>query len=321
MSRSAGNRQLRVVLAGEESAGIKALKAVEASGSKVVAVMAALPEANRGRGELWAVAQRLGYDTWPAKAVKDPALADRIRSEEVDLLLNTHSLYLIHPEVLKSPRIGAFNLHPSPLPRYAGLNSVSWALYHGESTYGVTVHWMAAEIDAGHVAYQTIFPIGESDTAISLAHKCVEAGILLVRDLLQDASVSPAAIPVVQQDLSQRQYFGREVPNAGRLSWTQSARSIVNFARACDYSPYPSPWGHPKASIAGLEVEILKAGLTGRPCSETPGAVGEYNESSVNVAAADEWVCIKRVRIGKERVSPREVLESGARLETVSRGQ
>jgi len=67
----------------------------------------------------------------------------------VDLLLNIHSLYVTAREILQTPKIGCFNLHPFPLLRYAGLNPVCWALYDGETTHGVTLHGMTAEIDAG----------------------------------------------------------------------------------------------------------------------------------------------------------------------------
>jgi methionyl-tRNA formyltransferase len=143
----------------------------------------------------------------------------------------------------------------------------------------------------------------------------------LLTKLLSDAVLNPAAIPAVVQDLGKRQYYGKEVPQGGQLCWAKPARDIVNFVRACDYSPYPSPWGHPKTSIAGVEMEIVKVSLTSEPCFHEPGTLGDCSESGVKIAAADEWVCIRRIKIGKERVSPRQVLESVTRSAIVSQGQ
>jgi len=56
--------------------------------------------------------------------------------------------------VLGVPARGAWNLHPGPLPRYAGLNAPSWAIYRGEQRHGVTVHRMDRGIDTGDIAYQ-----------------------------------------------------------------------------------------------------------------------------------------------------------------------
>ena len=145
---------MNIVVAAEESAGVHALRALARTEHHIVSVLTSA----RGHEAVVArEADRLGLTTRPAETVKDPALADLLRSERVDLLINVHSLYLIHARVLESPAIGCFNMHPGPLPEYAGLNAPSWAIYHGETAHGVTIHWMSAGIDSGAVAYESRF--------------------------------------------------------------------------------------------------------------------------------------------------------------------
>src|SRR6266545_7057665 len=169
MSGTPGMKEsLNILLVGEESAGIQMLRAIARSDHRVVAVMASPSKQTSGGATLWSVAEKMGYPTWPARRVKEASFANTVRSEGVDIILNVHSLHIIHKDVLEAARIGSFNLHPGPLPRYAGLNAVSWALYRGERTHGVTLHKMVAEIDAGPIVYQSLFPIEESDTALSL---------------------------------------------------------------------------------------------------------------------------------------------------------
>src|SRR5262245_55559847 len=126
---------LKVVLIGEESAGAQTPKLLAQSGHRVVGVLSAPPQRARARATVWQLAEQMGYRTWPAELVKDQTCAEVLRAEQVELLLNVHSLYLIAPEVLQAPRYGSFNLHPGPLPRYAGLNAVSWAIYRGETSH------------------------------------------------------------------------------------------------------------------------------------------------------------------------------------------
>src|SRR5215813_9239982 len=142
---------MNVILAGEESAGIQTLKALARSDHRIVAVMASPTKKSLNSSTLWQAAAQMGLPTWPAALVKDPAFARRISDAEVDIILNAHSLFVMHGEVVEAPRVGSFNLHPGPLPRYAGLNVVSWAIYRGERTHGVTVHKMAAGIDTGPI--------------------------------------------------------------------------------------------------------------------------------------------------------------------------
>ncbi len=299
---------LRLLLIGEESAGAQVLKALAGSRHRVLAVMTSA-EPHGANTSLAAVAGRLGCPARPAAQVKDPSFADWLLSAGVDVIVNVHSLYIVHERVLRAARVGAFNLHPGPLPQYAGLNTVSWAIYHGETSYGVTVHWMEPGIDTGDIACQSLFPLEETDTPLRLMHKCVEKGVPLVLSLLETAAAAPHAIPRVPQDLTRRRYFGKRPPGGGRLNWSRPAAEIVNFVRACDYSPFPSPWSHPAATLAGREVEITRAARTYEPCSAPPGTVGRCDEAGAFVAAADEWVAVRRLRAGGRIAAPLEILQ------------
>src|SRR5207245_3870931 len=120
-------------------------------------------------------ARKLGLEVWPAGSVRSPELASRLRAADVDLLVNVHSLFLIHPSVLAAPRIGSFSLHPGPLPEYAGLNVPSWAIYQGESRHGATLHWMDEGLDTGSMAWQERFPIASAAPGLWVTGQCVRA--------------------------------------------------------------------------------------------------------------------------------------------------
>jgi methionyl-tRNA formyltransferase len=303
---------LRVLLIAEDAAGVQTLRMLAGSPHQMVAVM------TRGGGRLSlgatvaGVASRLGYRLWPAHQAKDKAFADTIRREQVDVLLNVHTSYVLPAEVVAAPRIGSFNLHPGPLPRYAGLNAPSWAIYHGEQTHAVTVHWMNAGIDTGPIAYETPVPIEDDDTGLTLSAKCVRAGLPLLHDLLQAAA--KGTVPRRDQPNHVRRYYGLEVPHEGRLLWTEPATRIVNFIRACDYVPFSSPWGHPRAYLAGRELCVLKACRTGEVSDAPPGTIGRKAGSDVMVAARDEWVRVRRIQAGSSTFPAADVLRQGDRF-------
>jgi methionyl-tRNA formyltransferase len=252
--------------------------------------------------------------TWEASRVKDPALADDLRDAGVDLLLNVHSLFLVHPVVLSAPRIGSFNLHPGPLPRYAGLNPVSWAIYRGEATYGVAMHRMDPGIDTGPIAFQTTFEVDDRDTALSLYRKCIREGEFLVRRLLEAAAQGAGAIPSIPQDVSQREYVGGAPPDDCRVRWSRPARDIRNLVRACDFLPFPSPWGHPRAALAGTPVHIVKTRLTGRACDAAPGTIGERTGPSVDIACGDAWLAVDTLLVDGRLTPASDVLGHAERL-------
>jgi methionyl-tRNA formyltransferase len=305
---------VNVVLIGEDAAGTRALQALEQSGARIVAVMAS-PRKQDGAGmALWDLATKLGYRTWPVKLVKDPEFALQLHGAEVDIIINAHSLFLIRKEVLEAPRLGSFNLHPGPLPRYAGLNSVCWAIYRGEKEHGVTLHMLVPEIDAGPIVYQEVVGIGSEETGLSLTVKCVNIGVQLIMKLLEAAAQGPSNIPLIPQDLTKREYFGREVPDNGSLLWNRPARRIVNFVRASDFFPFRSPWGVPRTRLENSTLGISKARLTGMPADAPPGTVGAERSDGVEVACADEWILVRHVFREGRWISAREALKAGDRL-------
>jgi len=304
---------MRVVLAAEESAGAQMLQALAQNEHQVVAVLTEPPKPGTSRVNLWNSAQALGFETLPANLVRNSSLAERLRSEAVDIFLNVHSLYVIHDDVLAAPKLGAFNLHPGPLPRYAGLNVVSWAIFRGEQNHGVTVHRIVPRIDAGPIVYQSSFPIEDVDTALSLSFKCVREGIPLLLRLLEVAAAGES-IPSVNQDLASRQYFGREVPERGRMCWEWPASKVINFVRACDYLPFDSPWGHPRTRLGVQEVAVVKALKTGIDCHVSPGTVGEVTDSGAAVACGDQWILATKLRLSDRCVPAQGLLKPGDRL-------
>jgi len=162
-------RSLKIALVGS-SAGIQALRLLRKTPHEMALVLASKHAAGDAAGmSLWDVAAKADVPVLAESRVKDPALADELRARGIDLLLSVRTLYIVHPQVLDAPRIGAYNMHPGPLPAYGGRNVVSWAIFNGEPRHGVTVHRMAPEVDAGPIAFERSFPIEESDSAMAVA--------------------------------------------------------------------------------------------------------------------------------------------------------
>jgi methionyl-tRNA formyltransferase len=311
--------RLRVLLIAEEAAAVQTLRMLAGSTHDLVAVMTRGLSGFSAGASVAGIATQLGYRLWPARLAKENGFAQTIRREGVDLLLNVHSLYVLPADVVDAPRIGSFNLHPGPLPGYAGLNAPSWAIYHGEESHAVTLHWMDVAIDTGPIAYQDELVIGGDDTGLTLSAKCVRAGLGLIQNLLEAAVTG--TIPRRPQPDGVRRYYGREIPHGGSLLWDESATRVLNFIRACDYMPFTSPWGHPRVCLDGREMSVLKAMRTGERCNAPAGTVGRRVGEHVLVAAGDEWVRVRRLRIGSSNFAAAEVLRAGDRFAVPTRSE
>jgi methionyl-tRNA formyltransferase len=303
-------RNLRVVLVAEEAAGVQVLHGLLelTPAPKVSAVLTNRGSTALRRPLVYEAARKLGLETLPAELVRSPELASRLKDDGIDLLLNVHSLFLVHHDVLAAPRIGSFNLHPGPLPEYAGLNVPSWAVYNGEEMHGVSVHWMDDGIDTGPIAMTKAFDLNDSDTGLSVSAKCIRHGIPLVLGLVDTARRDPAGLPREEQDRSRRNFFAAGPPQGGRIDWARPAAEVLRFVRACDYGPFPSPWGRPRAELGGHEVGIASAAPTGARATGAAGTIHEVNEAGVVVATADELVVVQKVLLDDRFVSSVELL-------------
>jgi methionyl-tRNA formyltransferase len=306
---------LSVFLAAEEAAGARALGLVVGAGHRIAGVLTADRRYGGAAGTA-ASARRAGVPIIAADEVDDETLAGIVRRERVDLLLNVHSLRILPPDVLALPTIGCFNLHPGPLPGFAGLNAPSWAIYEGATRYGCSLHWMTPEVDAGPVAYSAEFDVDPRDTGLSLTLKCVRHGLPLLEQLLEDAAASGrAAIPADEQPKSKRRYLRRGPPSGGYVPWAEPATRVDALVRACTFDPFPSPWGAPVTCVDGTRVSIRRASLTQVASETAPGTIGDRVEGGIRVAARDEWVLVEELEIDGVRAAPATVLRLGRRCE------
>lgn len=305
---------LRVLLAGQEAAGGQILRTLASSEHEVVAVLTQEPKAPGGPSSLAKLAESFGTEVLPARLVRDPAFASRVRGWSVDVLLNVHSLHIVADEVLAAPTVGSFNLHPGPLPEYAGLNTVGWAIYRDEPEYGVTVHWMVPSIDAGPIAFQERFPLPADATALTLSTDCTRRGVELLEKVLDCAAADPRSIPIEEQDLSRRTYYSRHsIPQGGRIEWSRPAEEIARFGRAFDYGPFTSPWGRPSTIIGGDRLlEMTGLATTGEWAGMPPGSTRRSQDGGLLVASADEWVRVRRLYADGTPLEPSDIMEAAA---------
>jgi methionyl-tRNA formyltransferase len=310
--------QLTIALAGEEAAGVQALRLLAHRGHKVVAVFTD-SRAGGSSASVASTAESLGVPVHAASELLQPALAGWLREQQVELLLNVHSRPMPHADVLEAPTLGAYNVHPGPLPECAGFDGPSWAVYEGADRHGVTVHRMTPVYDAGPIAFIDTFDIGANDTGLTVLRQCVRRGLRLVEQLL-DLAERGEPIPADPQDLTRRRWFGDRPPEEGRIDWNGSARRVVDFVRACNYLPFRSPWGFPRCMAGGVDIEILDARVVPWQADVVPGTVTHAGDGAVLIAAADAWVRVEHVEVDGERLVAVDVIRDGERMEQSREG-
>ncbi|MDB6113176.1 MAG: formyl transferase domain protein, partial [Lacunisphaera sp.] len=181
-------------------------------------------------------ARAKGVPVHTPENVNTPDWIECIARMAPDLILSVYYRNMISLPILALPRLGAFNMHGSLLPKYRGRAPINWAVLHGEPRIGMTLHRMVKRADAGAVVDQEGVDLASRDTAEQAFRKVLPcARTVLARQM--DALLAGTAQETPQDD-TQATYFGGRKPEDGRIDWSQTSRQIFNLIRAVT-DPYP----------------------------------------------------------------------------------
>ncbi|WP_196604341.1 formyltransferase family protein [Pectinatus haikarae] len=153
-----------------------------------------------------------------------------------DIVLSAYYRAMIPSEFLRAPRLGAYNLHGSLLPKYRGRACINWAVLNGEKQTGVTMHVMTEKADQGDIIAQKIFPIDFQDTGYDIFLKASTAVKNIVKEYLP--LIENGKAPHRKQDETQATKFGRRCPEDGIIDWQDNAEAVYNLIRSVTH-PFP----------------------------------------------------------------------------------
>ncbi len=255
----------RAVVFAYHNVGVRCLKVLLAHGVDVALVFT---HEDSPTEQIWfdSVAETAADYGVTAITVDDPNTPEslqRIRELKPDFLFSFYYRKMLSPELLAIAPRGALNMHGSLLPKYRGRVPVNWAIIHGETETGATLHYMVAKPDAGDIVSQTAAPILPDDTAGEVFNKVTLAAELTLHRVLPLLIAGNA--PRIVQDLSQGGYFSGRKPEDGRIDWKWPAQRIHNLVRAVA-PPYPGAF----TTLNGQPVRILRSRIIGTTADNSP---------------------------------------------------
>lgn len=223
------------------------------------------------------IARESAIPVYTPDSVKDAGWIERIEAMRPDLILSVYYRHMIPEAILKLAPLGVYNMHGSLLPKYRGRAPVNWAVLHGESRIGMTLHRMVKRPDAGEIIDQQAVEIGPDDTAEQAFRKVLPCAIKVLDRQLENLLAGTAiGIP---QDEAAATYFGGRTPEDGRIDWARPATVIHNLVRAVTV-PYPGAF----SDFAGARLMVWQTAVT----TELWGLPGEILSIDPLVVAAGD---------------------------------
>ncbi len=195
-------------------------------------------------------------------------LMPQIQTLAPDYLFSFYYRYMIPGEMLACAKIAALNMHGSLLPKYRGRAPVNWAILHGETQTGASLHIMEAKPDAGDIVGQLAVPIGPNETATDVFSKVSAAAVEVLNQALP--ALTQGQVPRSPNILSQGSYFGGRKPSDGQIQWVQSAKQVHDLVRAVA-PPYPGAFTDWEGRRMIVAQTSLEAALPAQLNLQAPG--------------------------------------------------
>ena len=129
---------------------------------------------------------------------------------------------------------GAFNVHPSLLPRWRGPSPVQATILNMDKEAGVTVQRITAQMDAGDIAAQAAVPLDGTEAAGELLSRLSALGAMLLPSVLEQ--IETGALQCRPQE-GEALYCHLIEKKEGKIDWSRSAEEIDAKVRA--FSPWP----------------------------------------------------------------------------------
>ena len=249
-----GARPTRVVVFGYHNVGVRCLKVLLAAGVDVALVVT---HEDNAAENVWfesmvTLCQLEGIPTITPADANDPDLLARVTAAAPDMLFSFYYRNMLPASILAVAP--AFNMHGSLLPAFRGRAPVNWAVLHGATEIGASLHEMTIKPDAGAIVARTAVPILPDDTAFEVFGKVTVAAEQTLWHVLPALLAGTA--PRIHNDLTQGGYFGGRKPEDGRIDWTRPAQQVYNLHRAVA-PPYPGAF----TDVAGTRYVIERARL------------------------------------------------------------
>ena len=299
----------RSVFFGSPAFAVPALERV-ADASELVAVVTQ-PDRPAGRGQTVSAsavkraAARLGpgVSVLQPEKIRTPAFEAELRELGPDLFVVVAYGRILPRALLDLPRLGAWNVHASLLPRLRGAAPIQWTIINGDREAGVSVMRMEEGLDTGPVAARASIDVRDDETAGGLAERLARLGADLLAATLP--GIIDGGVRLVAQDdraATLAPILGKQ---DGRLDFARAAREVSARARGVD------PWPGATASLDGVPVRLFGPRVNdpapGSAATATamvaPGTVLRIDEAGLAVACADGAVVFAELQLpGRKRL-------------------
>ena len=297
-----GADPLRVLFAGTPEIALFSLEQMLRNPEREWTVVGVLtnPDAPKGRGRrvspspVKVRAQEAGLPVLQPERLTAEARA-AVAELKPNVLVVVAYGKIFGPKFLSLFSHGGINVHPSLLPRHRGPSPLQAAILAGDRETGVTIQYLAREMDAGDIIAQERTPIGPDTTVSDLHDQLGRRGAELVVEVIGD--IARGTVSATPQNGDDATYCRKMSRQDGELTWVETAEEIHRKVRAL--TPWPGVrcrWGSTPVQFTEtmLPADTSSAGIAQ---DAAPGSVLAVDSAlGILVQTTDGVLAIRRLK-------------------------
>lgn len=215
--------------------------------------------------------------------MKDGTALEQLKKLHPDLIVVAAYGRLLPEDILNLPAKGCINVHSSLLPKYRGAAPINWAVINGDAETGVTIMYMAKELDAGDIIGQVVTPIDPNEFVEQVHDRLADLGGKLLVDVI--GAIEDGTAVRTPQDPEQVTYAPMLSRELCPIDWNRSAKEIHNKVRGL------VPWPATSTDCFTTEpVKVYNVTETGNKTNKAPGTVIDAGKEGIDIACGDGFV-------------------------------
>src|SRR5207247_1163089 len=155
---------MKIAIIGQQDFGKAVLEAFLKRKDEVAGVFCSPEKPGARVDALKAAAQERGLSIVQFASLRSPEAHAAMQGLGADLAIMAFVLQFAPDSLVKIPRLGTIQYHPSLLPRYRGPSSINWPIIRGDTRTGLTIFRPTEGLDEGPVVLQRECEITPDDT-------------------------------------------------------------------------------------------------------------------------------------------------------------
>ncbi|HEY7342935.1 MAG TPA: formyltransferase family protein [Ktedonobacterales bacterium] len=163
----------------------------------------------------------------PVLELGGPEVPDALARLDFDAITVACFSRRLPASLLRLPRLGCLNVHPSLLPAHRGPDPLFWIFHDGDEAGGVTIHLMDEGFDTGPIVLCETVPLTDGMSAAMLDLVCARRGGALLAEAL--AALAAGTIQPQPQDAAHSSYQSWPGEDDYIISPAWSARRAYRF--------------------------------------------------------------------------------------------